>query len=115
MYLHEYLDGAAMVGAVKGRSFKTPKLQRFGYVTLTAKEDNLFCPAGGSIRAHEFHYYDSDNNGASFRAEKPSGKRGWDCVIANKNLYAGYPHLYLPATPGFAESFARRASEYAPL
>ena len=115
MYLHEYLDGAAMVGAVKGRSFKTPKLQRFGYVTLTAKEDNLFCPAGGSIRAHEFHYYDSDNNGASFRAEKPSGKRGWDCVIANKNLFAGYPHLYLPANPGFAESFARRASEYAPL
>ena len=115
MYLHEYLDGVPMAGAIKGSTFKTPKLQRFGYITLTAKEDNLFCRAGGSIRAHEFHYYDSDNSGSSFRAEKPSGKRGWDCVIAGENIYAGYPHLYLPANPGFAESFARRAMEYDPV
>ncbi|MBR5731219.1 MAG: cobyrinate a,c-diamide synthase, partial [Firmicutes bacterium] len=109
MYLHEALDGVPMVGAVKGGCFKTPRLQRFGYVTLTAKEDSLFCQAGGSIRAHEFHYYDSDDSGSTFRAEKPSGKRGWDCVVGNRNLYAGYPHLYLPAAPEFAEDFAGRA------
>ena len=115
LYLHAELDGVPMAGVFAAKAYNTSKLQRFGYVELTAAKDNLFCRKGESIRAHEFHYYDSDNNGASFRAEKPSGKRGWDCVIANKNLFAGYPHLYLPANPGFAESFARRASEYAPL
>ena len=115
MYLHEALDGHQMVGAIPGKCWKTDRLQRFGYITITAKEDNLFCKAGGSIRAHEFHYYESDDPGCGFHAEKPTGKRGWDCVHAGPSLYAGYPHLYLPANPEFAANFARRASEYVPL
>lgn len=115
MYLHEQLDGHSMAGAIPGKCFKTDRLQRFGYITITAKEDNLFCGKGGSIRAHEFHYYESDDPGSVFRAEKPSGKRSWDCVHAGPSLYAGYPHLYLPANPEFALNFARRASEYDPL
>ena len=115
MYLHERLDGIPMVGAIPGGCFKTERLQRFGYITLTAKEDNMLCRAGESIRAHEFHYYESEDPGSGFRAEKPSGKRGWDCVHASASLYAGYPHLYLPANPGFAADFARRAEEYVPL
>ena len=112
MYLHEYMDGHRMAGAIKGKCFRTDRLQRFGYITITAKEDNLFCRAGGSIRAHEFHYYDSDDAGSGFIAEKPTGKRSWECVHAGPSLYAGYPHLYLPANPEFAESFYRKASEY---
>ena len=112
MYLHEYLDGYRMAGAIKGKCFKTERLQRFGYITITAKQDNVFCKAGGSIKAHEFHYYDSDDPGSSFTAEKPTGKRSWECVHAGPSLYAGYPHLYLPANPEFAESFYRKASEY---
>ena len=61
------------------------------------------------------YYYESDDPGSDFRAEKPTGKRGWDCVHAGPSLYAGYPHLYLPANPEFALNFARRASEYDPL
>ena len=60
-----------MVGVIPGGCRNTGKLRRFGYVTLTAKQDNLLCGAGESIRAHEFHYFESDSNGAAFHAEKP--------------------------------------------
>ena len=112
MYLHDHLDGHKMVGAVGGDCFKTDRLQRFGYITITAKEDNLFCRKGESIRAHEFHYYDSTDPGSGFTAVKSSGRRSWECVHSSPSLYAGYPHLYLPANPSFAENFYRKAAEY---
>lgn len=115
LYLHASLDGNKMAGLLPIKSYRTEKLQRFGYVTLTALEDNMFCKKGESIRAHEFHYYESESPGNSFRAEKPSGKRSWDCVWAGPALYAGFPHLYLPANPQFAKNFAERALEYVPL
>ena len=112
MYLHKTLDGIPMAGVIPAACYKTNRLQRFGYVTLTAQEDSMFCAAGGSIRAHEFHYYESEDPGRGFKAEKPGGKRGWECVHTGRTLYAGFPHLYLPANPGFAESFAQKAAEY---
>jgi len=64
MYLH-------YAGVIEGQVFKRDRLQRFGYCEITAKRDNLLCRAGERIRAHEFHYYDSDNCGADFHAVKP--------------------------------------------
>ena len=104
LYLHRTLDGAEMAGVIDADAHMTDKLQPFGYVTLTAGQDNLLCCAGGIIRAHEFHYAQSDDNGDAFRAEKPNG-RAWDCVHANETLYAGFPHLYFRANPAFAQSF----------
>ena len=72
--------------------------------TRSRVQDNLLCCAGGIIRAHEFHYAQSDDNGDAFRAEKPNG-RAWDCVHASEALYAGFPHLYFRANPAFAQSF----------
>ncbi len=115
LYLLKSLDGIPMAGAIEATAAKTPKLQHFGYVTLTAKEDNLFCKAGESIRAHEFHYYDSDDNGSGFKAVKPTGKRGWECVHISDRMYAGFPHLYLQAAPQFAVNFAKKAAEYGSL
>ena len=115
LYLHDTLDGAEMAGVIHAAAFGTKKLQRFGYVTLTAERDNLLCRAGESIRAHEFHYYDSESNGSTFTAAKPSGKRSWRCVHASDTLYAGFPHLYLPANPAFAENFVRKAANYAAI
>ena len=112
LYLHHTLDGAEMAGVIHGPAFRTEKLQRFGYVTLTAERDNLLCRAGESIRAHEFHYYDSADNGDGFTAAKPSGKRSWPCVHAGDTLYAGFPHLFFPANPAFAENFVRKAAPY---
>ena len=111
LYLHDELDGFPMAEVITAKAYKTDKLQRFGYATLTAKKDNLFCSGGESIRAHEFHYYESDSCGDGFAAQKPSG-RVWDCIHASQSLYAGFPHLYFPANVKFAERFARKANDY---
>lgn len=111
LYLHDALDGFPMAQVISAKAYKTEKLQRFGYVTLTAKRDNLLCAAGESIRAHAFHYYESDSCGDAFSAQKPGG-RTWDCVHATQSLFAGFPHLYFPANKAFAERFVRKASEY---
>lgn len=115
LYLHDTLDGVEMAGVIRAAAFGTKKLQRFGYVTLTAERDNLLCLAGESIRGHEFHYFDSEDNGRDFTAAKPTGKRSWPCVHAGETLYAGFPHLYFPANPAFAENFVRKAASYAAI
>ena len=115
LYLHDTLDGAEMAGVIHAAAFGTKKLQRFGYVTLTAERDNLLCRTGESIRAHEFHYYDSEDNGSGFTAAKPSGKRSWPCVHTTETLYAGFPHLYFPANPAFAKNYVRKAATYAAI
>ena len=109
MYLHEKLvaeDGTEypLAGVIPGKTFPTPKLQRFGYVKLHANSDNLLCENGGCIPAHEFHYWDSDSCGDGFTAIKENG-RSWDCVHAGTAMYAGFPHLYLFADIPAAERF----------
>jgi cobyrinic acid a,c-diamide synthase len=114
LYLHESLDGVPMCGVIPGASFETERLQRFGYITITAERDNVLCDAGASIRAHEFHYWDSDSPGSDFTAQKAGREQAYPCVHATDTLYAGFPHLYFPANPGFAERFAERMNEYEP-
>ena len=115
LYLHKTLDDRRMSGVIDADAFKTKKLQRFGYVTLTAKKDNLFCKAGEKINAHSFHYYESTDNGSDFLAEKPFSERSFECIHASETLYAGFPHIFLPANPSFAENFVRRSDEFAGL
>ena len=107
LYLHEHLDGVQMAGVVRANAVMTKKLQPFGYVTLTAQKDNVLSAAQGQIRAHEFHYAKSEDNGANFIAEKPNGRR-WQCVHATQSLYAGFPHLFFRANIEFAEKFVRQ-------
>ena len=104
MYLTERIGDFPMAGVLPGGSFDTGRLCRFGYIELTAKRDNMLCRAGESIRAHEFHYWDSRDPGADFTAEKRSGK-SWACVHATDRLYAGYPHFHFCANEAFAEGF----------
>ncbi|MBR4184799.1 MAG: cobyrinate a,c-diamide synthase [Clostridia bacterium] len=109
--LGERLAGHRMCGVLPHTSDDTGKLVRFGYCTLTAKTDGLLGKAGTTLPAHEFHYYDSTDCGADFTAVKPNGKR-WDCVVQTETLWAGYPHLYLPACPDAAEAFYRKCLAY---
>lgn len=116
MYLHDLLEDEAgnafsQVGIVSGTSFKTPKLGRFGYITLTAQRDGLIASAGGRLCAHEFHYWDSENPGDAFLAEKPQSTRSWSCAYSTPTLYAGYPHLYFPGAPDAAARFVRACAE----
>lgn len=110
-YLGQTLEGKRMCGVLSHDSTNTGKLVRFGYVTLTAKTDGLFGSAGTTFRAHEFHYYDSTDNGNAFTAVKSNG-RSWDCVRYTDTLYAGYPHLFLPANIPAAEAFFRKCLDY---
>ena len=102
----------AWVGAVTGSSSMTKKLNRFGYITLTAQKDNMLCHAGDTINAHEFHYSDSTNNGVDFVAAKNTGKRSWPCIHATSSLYAGYPHMHLWGNRNFAINFIKACLHY---
>ena len=111
IYLHDIFTDMqgnefSGVGVIHGKACKTDRLQRFGYVSLTAGRDNLLCRAGESFPAHEFHRFDSTDCGSDMTAEKTDG-RTWQCVHSGKSLYAGFPHLYFYAAPGIAESFVR--------
>ncbi|MGO5094393.1 cobyrinate a,c-diamide synthase [Agathobaculum sp. LCP25S3_E8] len=110
LYLHRTLDGKEMAGVIDADAHLTKKLQPFGYVTLTARRDNLLCRAGEQIRAHAFHYAVSSDEGVDFEACKPNG-RTWACVHATETLYAGFPHLYFRANPAFAAQFVRRSAQ----
>lgn len=114
MYLHQWVKGRdgtrfPMVGVVEGESFPTQKLTRFGYITLTALEDNLLCKKGIELKGHEFHYWDSTNPGGGFHARKPLRKTGWDCVITEGNLWAGYPHIHFYSNIEAAAQFLTKA------
>ncbi|WP_243008957.1 cobyrinate a,c-diamide synthase [Clostridium sp. AM58-1XD] len=117
LYLQEELEGEdgrfyPMAGVLKGKGFRTGKLNRFGYIELTAGKNGGFMKAGDTIRGHEFHYWDSTENGSSFHAEKPAGKKGWDCIRTELNITAGFPHLYYPSGPSYAKGFVRSCVEY---
>ena len=110
-YLGRSLCGRAMCGALPHESADAGRLVRFGYLTLTAQRAGLLGENGTVLRAHEFHYYDSTACGGDFTAEKPSGRR-WTCAIHTDTLYAGYPHLFLPADSKAADAFYSACLKY---
>ena len=110
LYLHEELESeehevCQMAGVIPGRAFPTGKLKRFGYIEASAKEDMPFLKKGESVRGHEFHYWDSTNNGTQMEARKPGRNVKWDCVLAEGNVMAGFPHFYYPSNRGLPEKF----------
>ena len=98
LYLHEWLEGTntdsyPMAGLLPAKGFKTNKLSRFGYITLFNAQGNRM------FRGHEFHYWDSTLPGQDWKAVKPLSTRQWDCMVATKNMLAGFPHLYYGSNP----------------
>ena len=113
MYLHQEMEDMEgkqrrVCGVIPGRAYRTPKLNRFGYITLTEKQDTGL----GEIPAHEFHYFDSTDCGEDFHAAKPVSKRGWDCIHDRGRLMAGFPHLYYYGNPRVPARFLKNALEY---
>lgn len=105
-------DFYPMCGVFQGKAFQTPRLSRFGYLTLHPKEDSLLFRKGEEIPAHEFHYWDCSDSGTALWGQKPLSQRGWECGIATSTMYAGFPHLYFPARPELVRRFLRAASDY---
>lgn len=122
MYLHEELEDGdgnryPMAGLIKGCAYPAGKLVRFGYISVSAVQESgmqetPWLLPGEKIRGHEFHYWDSTDSGGDCLAVKPDGRRQWKCIHVKKNLFAGYPHLYLPSLPAFAERFAESCAQW---
>lgn len=114
MYLHRELEDMngeshPMVGVLSGRAYRTPKLGRFGYITL---ESQAAPESLGPIPAHEFHYFESTSCGSAFYAQKPESQRGWECVHDDGSLFAGFPHLYYYGNPCVPRQFLNRCLAY---
>ncbi len=116
MYLHDILEDKegreyAMAGVLPGKCFFTGRLVRFGYIEVEEKESR-FLSEGGKIRGHEFHYFDSTNNGEDCIATKPITGKQYSSVISGPHQWLGFPHLYYPSHPEFAENFVNMAAKY---
>lgn len=116
LYLHSVMrdkEGVSydMAGVLSGECFYTGKLVRFGYIELQEKTSR-FLPDGERIRGHEFHYYDSTENGEDVLAIKPVTGKQYSCMIETENRCLGFAHLYYPSNPAFAESFVAKALRY---
>ncbi len=115
MYLQEEIVDAAgraypMVGYLKGKSYKTNSLKRFGYASLSG--GLAFGKEVGQIPVHEFHYYDSEDCGDAFVAKKPLSERSWTCMVSRDHLLAGYPHLAYRGNIKVAKAFLEACRDY---
>ncbi len=112
MYLHDSIEDMKgsrypMTGIIKGDAYWTSKLQRFGYIELESRKSSVLGEEGISCKGHEFHYFDSANNGADFVARKPLAKRNWECIHGNERSIAGFPHFYYYSNPQMIVQFLK--------
>jgi cobyrinic acid a,c-diamide synthase len=101
-----------MVGFLQGEGRYQNRLVRFGYAELTAMQDSMLFHSGDRVPVHEFHYWDSSENGHSMKAVKPISGRRWKCAVTTETLYAGFPHLYFAGNPKLTERFLAAARKY---
>ena len=101
-----------MAGVLPGSASDAGRLVRFGYAKLRVGEDSLLFRAGESFPVHEFHHWDTTQNGGAFAFEKPLSGRAWRGGFASGTLYAAFPHLYFAGNPLLAERFVAAAENY---
>lgn len=117
LYLGQALEDAdgnrfPMAGALPGEGYRTDRLRRFGYLTLTADTDSLLLHKGETLPAHEFHYWEARQPGGDLTARKPGRDKSWRCCFAGPTLYAGFPHLHFGGSLPLAERFVAAAAAY---
>jgi len=116
MYLHSTMivqEGLHydMAGVFPATCYDTGKLVRFGYIEIQEKQ-SFFLPEGGRIKGHEFHYYDSTNNGKDAVAVKPVTGKEYSCIMDGETYWMGFAHLYYPSNPIFAKQFVAKTQKY---
>ncbi len=113
LYLHSYMEDLEgnvwkMADVIDAKATYRGKLSRhFGYVTVTDSQ------TGMSVKGHEFHYYESTDDGAECTAQKPLSDREWGCIHkkgrdGKGDLFAGFAHLYYYSNPSFIKEFLER-------
>jgi len=120
MYLHSAIADNSkvyrMAGVIEGECCKRDSLVRFGYIQIktfagTATDNSLIRELNG-MKGHEFHYFDSTDNGDDATAEKPVSGRNWKCLHTGDNHVWGFPHLYYPSRPEFVNEFVKCMDNY---
>ena len=101
-----------MAGVLPGNGVRRDRLVRFGYAELLAGDDSLLFRKGEAVPVHEFHYWDSSENGGGLTARKPLTGRSWRCGFVSGRLYAAFPHIYFAGRPELAERFVQAAKLY---
>lgn len=101
-----------MAGVLPGEAKDSGHLARFGYAELSPVKDNMLLKQGETVSVHEFHYWDSTENGHDLVAGKSLTGRKWECGFARDTIYAGFPHLYMAGYPFMAERFVEAARRY---
>ncbi len=117
MYLHETMEGMdgkdyEMAGFIEGAAVRKDRLVRFGYIEIEGVRDGAYLDQGEILRGHEFHYWDSANNGADCTARKPGRDITWSCIHMEGNVFAGFPHIHYYSNVRFAQRFVERMKEY---
>ncbi|MCP1102170.1 cobyrinic acid a,c-diamide synthase [Aequitasia blattaphilus] len=117
LYLHQELEGSdgeiyPMVGVIPGRAFRTNALGHFGYIHVIGEKENPYLPMGEQIKGHEFHYWDTTENGSTCLAKKPNSNRSWSCVWSERGVFAGFPHLYYPSNKKMIERYLEKGKAY---
>ncbi|MBR3105212.1 MAG: cobyrinate a,c-diamide synthase [Lachnospiraceae bacterium] len=117
LYLHQRLTDAEGrifqgTGALKADCSYKGFQRQFGYIELTAQKEQLLAEAGDTLKAHEFHYFVSEQTCDAFRAEKTDHSRSWMAGVATDTLYAGFPHIAFSGSPKAAKRFAEAAKRY---
>lgn len=102
-----------MAGVLPGEAENGGRLVRFGYAELSSDKDSMLIKAGEKYPVHEFHYWDSTDNGSDLTAAKTLSARKWSCGFATETMYAGFPHLYMAGSPVMAERFVQAARKFA--
>ncbi len=111
MYLGREISGCPMAGVIDMSCEMTEKLQNFGYITLTAKQDTLLLKNKEQVKAHEFHYSVSDNKEHALTALKASGK-SWEAGYSSASVFALYPHIHFWGNRDMAECFIKKCENF---
>lgn len=112
LYLCNFLEGENMAGLFSSKAIKKNQLVRFGYVEGVSKKDGLFGPNGTSLKGHEFHYYETEDNGDGFSMKKPISKKTWDAINYSDTFAIGFPHFYWYSNIYAIKNFVKKCMDY---
>jgi len=115
LYLHDELEDTSgryhkMAGVVNGRAFRTDKISKFGYTSVTVRNGGLM-EKGVTLKGHEFHYWDSTSCGSDCEGTKTSGTIH-ECMHNGNNVFIGFPHLYYYSNPDAMRRFLTECKRY---
>ena len=93
----------SMAGVIKGRSYKTSSLVRFGYVSVKNDKKEI------CVKAHEFHHFDVEGVDYSddYIVRNESSGNEYKGIYKTDFIFAGFPHLYYLSDEAIVEEFFR--------